>query len=73
MQWHPIPIGLGIGLLGVMQFYKVYTRDRDEKRQAAAEGTEPGQAGKPKKRRRIRPDGPWYVDHARRHAQFLTP
>ncbi|KAK1783629.1 phosphatidylserine decarboxylase-domain-containing protein [Copromyces sp. CBS 386.78] len=61
MQWHPIPIGLGIGLLGVMQFYKVYTRDRDEKRQAAAEGSEPGQAGKPKKRRRIRPDGPWQV------------
>ncbi|KAK0635707.1 phosphatidylserine decarboxylase-domain-containing protein [Bombardia bombarda] len=56
MQWKPIPIGLGVGFLGLVQFYKVYTRD--EEKQAADDG-EPG--SRPKKRPRIRPDGPWQV------------
>lgn len=56
LEWYPIPIGLGIGFLGLVQFYKVYTR---EEKEAAAEDGEPGQ--RPKKRPKIRPEGPWQV------------
>jgi len=55
LEWHPIPIGLGIGLLGLIQFYKVYTREQDKDYEGGE--SEP----KPKKRPRVRPDGPWYA------------
>lgn len=51
IRWHPIPVGLGVGFLGLVQFYKVYTREQDEDELDK----------KPKKRPRVRPDGPWYV------------
>jgi hypothetical protein len=57
IQWYPIPVGLGVGFLGLVQFYKVYTREQ-EKDKAAEDDGEPGTH--PKNRRRIRPDGPWY-------------
>jgi phosphatidylserine decarboxylase len=56
IQWYQIPVGLGIGFLGLVQFYKVTTREREKQREAEA-GAEPGAL--PKKRARIRPDGPW--------------
>ncbi|KAK1833374.1 phosphatidylserine decarboxylase-domain-containing protein [Podospora conica] len=56
IEWYPIPIGLGIGFLGLVQFYKVYSR---EKEQDDGENGEPG--SRPKKRPRIRPEGPWQV------------
>lgn len=49
IQWYQIPVGLGIGFLGLVQFYKVSAREREKQ-----EGGE-----KPKPRQRIRPDGPW--------------
>ncbi|KAL2268521.1 hypothetical protein VTJ83DRAFT_3367 [Remersonia thermophila] len=49
--WYPIPVGLGVGFLGLVQFYKVYTRDQEKR----------SDDERPKKRRRIRPDGPWQV------------
>lgn len=52
IEWYPIPIALGVGFLGLMQGYKVYTREEKPE----DETLEP----KPKKRARIRPDGPWY-------------
>ncbi|KAK0720389.1 phosphatidylserine decarboxylase-domain-containing protein [Lasiosphaeris hirsuta] len=55
IEWHPIPIGLGIGFLGLVQFYKVYSREEKE----SEDNGEPG--SQPKKRPRIRPDGPWQV------------
>jgi phosphatidylserine decarboxylase len=53
IRWYPIPVGLGVGFLGLVQFYKVYTREQEKQ----VEDGEPGQ--RPKKRPRVRPDGPW--------------
>jgi phosphatidylserine decarboxylase len=58
IQWYQIPVGLGIGFLGLVQFYKVSSREKERHEM------EDGQEGNrtPKKRARIRPDGPWYID-----------
>ncbi|KAF5629920.1 phosphatidylserine decarboxylase [Fusarium sp. NRRL 25303] len=55
IQWYRIPVGLGIGFLGLVQFYKVSSREKERL------DNEDGQEGSraPKKRARIRPDGPW--------------
>ncbi|KAK7747153.1 phosphatidylserine decarboxylase 1 [Diatrype stigma] len=58
VQWYPIPVGLGIGFLGFVQFYKTQAREKDRLEREAADG-EPGV--RPKKRPRVRPDGPWQV------------
>lgn len=61
VQWrYRIPIGLGIGFLGAVQFYRVQEREqkRRQEEQAALESTEDSK-GRPRKRRRIRPSGPW--------------
>lgn len=57
VKWYPIPVGLGIGFLGLVQFYKTQSR---EKERIEREGFE-GEEGRPKKRPRIRPEGPWQV------------
>jgi phosphatidylserine decarboxylase len=57
IQWYRIPVGLGIGFLGLVQFYKVSSREKE--RLENEDGQEGSRA--PKKRARIRPDGPWYV------------
>ena len=77
IQWKPIPVGLGIGFLGAFQFYRVR---QAEKRQQQEEkdaldpddiDTSGGEdATRPKKRERIRPSGPWYID--RRHTSRPT-
>ena len=68
IQWKPIPVGLGIAFLGAVQFYRV--REREERRQYVekedqnAEGNhQDGGENKdrPRKRKRIRPSGPWYA------------
>lgn len=58
IQWYQIPVGLGIGFLGLVQFYKVSSREKERLEM------EDGQDGTrtPKKRARIRPDGPWYAN-----------
>ncbi|KAH7226616.1 phosphatidylserine decarboxylase-domain-containing protein [Fusarium oxysporum] len=55
IQWYRIPVGLGIGFLGLVQFYKVSSREKE--RLENEDGQEGSRA--PKKRARIRPDGPW--------------
>ncbi|CAK7202544.1 phosphatidylserine decarboxylase 1 [Sporothrix eucalyptigena] len=55
IQWYRIPVGVGIGFLGLVQFYKVRNRKAEEGENSAEA------APKPKKRPRIRPDGPWQV------------
>lgn len=64
VQWKPIPVGLGITFLGALQFYRI--REREKRRQQeeddavedAADGSsEP--KGRPRRRQRIRPSGPW--------------
>ncbi len=58
IQWYQIPVGLGIGFLGVVQFYKVTRREREKQEQ---ESQDREAATRPQKRPRIRPNGPWYV------------
>ncbi|KAI0881111.1 phosphatidylserine decarboxylase [Annulohypoxylon maeteangense] len=57
VTWYHIPVGLGIGFLGLVQFYKTQAREKEriEREAAGEDGT------RPKKRARIRPDGPWQV------------
>ena len=60
IEWKPIPIGLGIGFLGFLQFLKVQTRQAPTgESTGSADDTEPGKL--PPKRERIRPSGPWQV------------
>jgi hypothetical protein len=56
IQWYQIPAGVGIGFLGLMQFYKISTRKDDNESEEYVDGER-----RPKKRPRIRPDGPWLV------------
>ena len=61
VQWkYRIPIGLGIGFLGAVQFYRLQEREkkRHQEEQDALESTEDSK-GRPRKRKRIRPSGPW--------------
>lgn len=55
VQWYPIPVGLGVGFLGLVQFYKTQAREKERREQE--EAGEPG--SRPKKRERTRPEGPW--------------
>ncbi|KAI1768682.1 phosphatidylserine decarboxylase [Hypoxylon sp. FL1150] len=57
VQWYPIPVGLGIGFLGFVQFYKTQAREKERIEQEESESD----GARPKRRRRIRPDGPWQV------------
>ncbi|KAG9248298.1 phosphatidylserine decarboxylase-like protein proenzyme [Calycina marina] len=71
IKWYPIPVGLGIGFLGLGQLYRVNER---EKAKLAIEddeytnfsgtddnGSDGGQGSRPRRRERIRPTGPWQV------------
>jgi phosphatidylserine decarboxylase len=55
ITWYHIPVGVGIGFLGLVQFYKVTAREKEKRREE--EGVVSTE--KPKRRPRIRPDGPW--------------
>jgi phosphatidylserine decarboxylase len=84
IKWYPIPVGLGIGFLGLVQFYKVNERERlrreveweDEGYVATtSSGRESGEGGpgeRPKRRERIRPSGPWFVFSFRTRVKRLT-
>lgn len=58
MQWYTIPVSVGIGFLGGFQFYKTSQREKEriEEEDAEAEKT-----GRPPRRKRVRPSGPWAV------------
>src|SRR5436190_21697206 len=70
IQWYPIPVGLGIGFLGLSHFYRVRKRKQeteyeDEREYLRlfgenGEGKGEGQQGRPKRRKKIRPSGPWW-------------
>lgn len=52
VTWYQIPIGVGIGFLGLVQFYKVSSREKQERAQEE-------DGDRPQKRPRVRPGGPW--------------
>lgn len=59
VEWYPIPVGLGIGLLGVLHFYKSQRAERERaEREALGESFD---FEKPPPRPRVRPSGPWQV------------
>lgn len=64
IQWkYRIPVGLGIGFLGAVQLYRVQEREKkrhqeEQEEQNTLDSTEDSK-GRPKKRKIIRPSGPW--------------
>ncbi|KAL2006575.1 hypothetical protein VTN00DRAFT_9243 [Thermoascus crustaceus] len=59
VEWRPIPVGVGIALLGLLQFYRT---QRAETERLERESKEAGyEDGIPPPRKRIRPSGPWQV------------
>jgi phosphatidylserine decarboxylase len=60
IEWKPIPVALGVSFLGAWQFYRVQRREKHTQRELD-EAQELDPSGKPKKRERIRPSGPWCV------------
>lgn len=59
IKWEPIPIALGIGFLGAFQFYRIQRRDKHTESGPGGEDDGTDYNGRPKKRERIRPSGPW--------------
>ncbi|KAJ5091267.1 Phosphatidylserine decarboxylase-like protein [Penicillium alfredii] len=60
VEWYPIPVGLGIGLLGLLHFYKTQRAERDRlSRDTDEEEWENGK--RPPRRPRIVPTGSWQV------------
>ena len=61
VQWYPIPVGLGIGFLGLAQFYRVQRWEKSRREEEDEEDDRRAREGKPRKRKRIKPSGPWSV------------
>ncbi|KAJ5365696.1 hypothetical protein N7517_008582 [Penicillium concentricum] len=60
VEWYPIPVGLGIGLLGLLSFYKSQRAERNRlARDAAGDEWEDGK--RPPRRPRISLSGPWHI------------
>jgi len=80
IKWYPIPVGLGIGFLGLGQLYRVNEREKARIREEEWEddgvlkmsgsGRDEESSGRPKRRERIRPTGPWSVIFAALHRGF---
>ncbi|KAF1364592.1 phosphatidylserine decarboxylase [Lizonia empirigonia] len=60
VKWEPIPIALGVGFLGAFQLYRIQRRDKHTQTELDRD-EHVDQQGRPKKRDRIRPSGPWTV------------
>ena len=65
IKWQPIPIGLGIAFLGAFQFYRIQQRERrkqeEEWLREHSDANGDDEAVRLRKRKRIRPSGPWSV------------
>lgn len=60
VEWYPIPVGLGIGLLGLLHFYKSQWSERErEEKDISQDVLENGK--RPPRRPRIVPSGSWQV------------
>jgi phosphatidylserine decarboxylase len=73
IKWYPIPAAVGIGFLGLGQFYRVNEREKARRAEewdddgsvkstGSGSDSEGGESrGRPRRRERIRPTGPWFV------------
>jgi len=68
IKWYSIPVGLGIGFIGVGQAYRVYKaketwEDGGYVRSAGngGGGNDGESEGRPNRRPRVTPTGPWFV------------
>jgi phosphatidylserine decarboxylase len=73
IKWYPIPVGLGIGFIGLAQLYRVNEREKARREEeweddryvrstgSGENGSDGDSEGRPKRRPRIRPTGPWFV------------
>jgi phosphatidylserine decarboxylase len=73
IKWYPIPVGVGIGFLGLGQLYRITEREKAKRLEEELDeeayvkfGTSDkdgndGRGGRPRRRERIRPTGPWLV------------
>jgi phosphatidylserine decarboxylase len=80
IKWYPIPVGVGIGFLGLGQLYRVNEREKAKRREgweddglikstgSGGEESDGTLGRRPKRRERIRPTGPWFV-----HVSPYTP
>lgn len=59
VEWYPIPVGLGIGLLGLLQFYKAQRAERERAEREAAGETFDFEKAPPRPKHRL--SGPWQV------------
>lgn len=63
VQWYAIPTAAGIAFLGARQLYKVSENEKarieEEREHVLQENGDHGESGRPRKRKRIRPSGPW--------------
>lgn len=58
IKWYPIPVALGIAFLGLSHLYRVNEREKTKRFDDENEDGEE-RVGRPKRRERIRPTGPW--------------
>lgn len=56
IQWYQIPVGVGIGFLGLVHFYRLSAREQERQAEPHDDPREPGQHNP---RRKVRPEGPW--------------
>ena len=73
IKWYPIPAAVGIGFLGLGQLYRVSEREKARQREewdddgyvkstgSGGSAGEKDSEGRPKRRHRITPTGPWFV------------
>lgn len=72
LQWFSIPLSVGIGVVGLVHLYRSYRTSSprgDEEKERVSHVQEKGEreeiredsSRRPRKRPRIRPDGPWSV------------
>lgn len=59
VEWKFIPVGLGIGFLGLVQARRIHTRQREES--DGAQSQDRDNSARPPRRKRVRPSGPWQV------------
>ena len=61
VEWKPIPVALGIGFLGAAQVYRIRQREKRRQEEEDEEATLQNEErkGRPRKRERIKPSGPW--------------